>query len=153
MVAGGFTRRRASEEKAMPYWQLYYHLVWTTRNRAPLVTPELEPQLHGYLRGKGLDLEGIVHAVGGVQDHVHVVASIPPRVAVAAFVGKLKGASSHWVNHLAEHEGRFDWQEGYGVFSIGRRSLPAVVRYALEQHDRHRMNRLIAWLEQTEEEP
>ncbi|KAA3664996.1 MAG: IS200/IS605 family transposase [Chloroflexi bacterium] len=83
----------------MAYWQLYYHIVWATKNRRPIIDSTLEPQLHTTIRGKGIELGGVIHAVGGMEEHVHVVASIPPRLAVAFFVGQLKGASSHWVNH------------------------------------------------------
>jgi REP element-mobilizing transposase RayT len=80
----------------MPYWRLHYHAIWSCKNRAPLITPELEPELYKYLRGKGLELGGIMHAVGGIEDHVHNVFSLPPKYAIADFIGKLKGASSHW---------------------------------------------------------
>ncbi len=134
----------------MPYWQLYYHLVWATRNRDPLITAGLEPELHTYLRGKGIALDGIVHAVGGVADHVHLVVSIPPRVAVADFIGQLKGSSAHWVNHAAGYPGRFGWQEGYGAFSFSKRSLAAVVRYAVEQRQRHERGKLLPEMERIE---
>ena len=86
---------------SMPYYELYYHLVWATKEREPLITPALLPELLEYLRGKGIQLGGIVHAVGGIEEHVHVAASIPPRIAVATYVGQLKGASSHWVTHVS----------------------------------------------------
>jgi len=136
----------------MPYWQLYYHLVWATKNREPLITADLEPELHAYLRGKGLSLGGIVHAVGGVSDHTHVVVSIPPRLAVAGYVGQLKGASSHWVNHLSGFTGPFAWQEGYGVITFSKRSLPDVVRYVLNQHAHHATGDLISAMERIETE-
>jgi len=134
----------------MPYWQLYYHLVWATRNREPLITADLEPKLYAYLRGKGVALDGIVHAVGGVADHVHVAISIPPRIALAEFIGQLKGSSSHWVNHVAGYPGRFGWQEGYGVFSFSKRGLASVVRYVLEQRQRHEKGKLLLALERIE---
>ena len=134
----------------MPYWQLYYHLVWATKNRDPLITPGLEAMLHKYLRGKGLDLGGVVHAVGGIDDHVHVVVSIPPRISVATYVGRLKGASSHWVTHVSGHEGPFAWQEGYGAISFGKRALPQVVKYVQRQRDRHQSGKIIPAMERVE---
>jgi REP element-mobilizing transposase RayT len=134
----------------MPYWELLYHLVWATKNREPLIIADLESELDKYLRGKGIEMGGIVHAVGGIEDHVHLAVSIPPRIAVATFVGQIKGASSHWVNHLSSHGGPFDWQDGYGALSFGKRSLPAVVRYVTSQRERHRTGRLIEGMERTE---
>ena len=134
----------------MPYYELYYHIVWTTKMREPLITPELEPVLHQYLRGKGISIGGIVHAVGGIEEHVHVVASIEPRIAVATFVGQLKGASSHWVTHVSAYRLPFTWQEGYGILTFGKQALPRVVEYVMHQHEHHRDNRLISELERME---
>ena len=137
---------------SMPYYELYYHLVWATKEREPLITPALLPDLLQYLRGKGIQLGGIVHAVGGIEEHVHVAASIPPRIAVATYVGQLKGASSHWVTHVSGHGFPFAWQEGYGALSFGKRALPQVVEYVLDQQDRHRKQQLIPEMERDEGE-
>ena len=134
----------------MPYYQLYYHIVWATKNREPLITPELEPELHNYLRGKGMEFGGVVHAVGGVEEHVHLAVSIPPRIAVATYIGQLKGASSHWVTHVSPVRVPFEWQEGYGALSFGKRALPRVVDYVLNQHQRHADRRLIPEMERME---
>lgn len=136
----------------MAYWQLYYHVIWATKNREPLITVELELELFKYLRCKGLELGGIVHAVGGIEDHGHVVVSIPPRMAVGDYVGKLKGASSHWVTHLSGYKEPFAWQEGYGILSFSKRSLPQVVQYVLLQREHHRSGQLIADMEHIEAE-
>jgi len=134
----------------MPYWQLFYHLVWGTKNREPLITLDLEPDLHNYLRGKGLDLGGVVHAVGGIEEHVHVVVSIPPRVSVSTYVGQLKGASSHWVSHVSGHQGPFAWQESYGAISFGKRTLPQVVDYVGKQREHHQTGQIIPAMERIE---
>jgi putative transposase len=61
----------------MPFWRLYYPIVWATYKREPLITPEMESDLYGYLIGKSVSQEAIAHAVNGIEDHVHVVVSIP----------------------------------------------------------------------------
>lgn len=134
----------------MPYWQLYYHLIWATKKRYPFITGNLEAELHQYLRGKGIANGGIIHAVGGLDEHIHVVASIPPRLAVATYVGQLKGASAHWINHIYKHPDHFQWQEGYGAISFGKRALPRVVEYVLTQRERHNEKRLIRAMERLE---
>lgn len=121
----------------MPYWRLHYHAVWTCKNREPLITPELEPELYKYLRGKGLELGALMHAVGGIEDHTHATFSLPPKYALADFIGKLKGASSHWVTHILHHSGEFDWQRGYGVLSFGSRDLARVIAYVNNQKQHH----------------
>jgi putative transposase len=134
----------------MPYYELYYHLVWATKMREPLITRELMPELYQYLRGKGMELGSVVHAVGGIEEHVHITASIAPRIAVAAYVGQLKGASSHWITHVSPSRLPFSWQEGYGALSFGKRALPQVVDYVLHQRERHKSGQLIADMERDE---
>jgi len=122
----------------MPYWRLHYHAVWSCKNREELISPELEPKLYEYIRGKGLELGGIMHAVGGIADHFHTTFSLAPKYALADFIGQLKGASSHWVTHVLKHPESFDWQRGYGVVSFGSRNLEQVIRYVKNQKEHHR---------------
>ena len=133
----------------MPYWRLFYHVVWTTKNRWPLIEPRWEADLHGYLFGKATALNCIPHAINGIEDHVHVVLSIPPRLAVADVVGQLKGASSYHVNHAVLTEGSFAWQSEYGVFSFAERFLPRVVAYVQNQKKHHAHETLWPLLEET----
>ncbi len=67
----------------MPYWRLHYHLVWTTFGRLPVLTADLGPAVYRSVCARAKRLGVILHAIGGVEDHVHVVASVPPRIAVA----------------------------------------------------------------------
>ena len=78
----------------MPYWQLFYHFVWTTKYRQPQITPEIEETIYELVRTKAIGLGGVVYAVGGYLDHVHLVTSVPPRLALATFVGKVKGSTT-----------------------------------------------------------
>ncbi len=120
----------------MPYWRLFYHIVWGTKNRLDLIDPTWEKDLYGYLRGKATALECIPHAIGGIADHIHVVISIPPKLCVATLVGKLKGASSHHINQNYA-DGAFLWQAEYGVFSVSENSLSTVVKYVNNQKKHH----------------
>lgn len=79
----------------MPYWRLFYHVIWATKHRIQLIEPAWEYDLYGYIWGKSTALECIPHAIGGMYDHLHIAISIPPKLAVATVVGQLKGASSH----------------------------------------------------------
>jgi REP element-mobilizing transposase RayT len=104
------------------------------------------------LYGKAKELGILVHAVGGVEDHVHAVVSIPPRLGVADCVGKLKGATSHRVNQETG-QSAFRWQGGYGALSIGGRSLATVIAYARNQREHHRSGgSLVAVYERCTEE-
>lgn len=64
----------------MPYWRLFYHFVWGTKNREPLIALEWENSLHNVIAAKATALGGLVHAVRGIEDHVHLVVSVPPKI-------------------------------------------------------------------------
>ena len=138
----------------MALWRLYYHLVWSTHERLPLITANMEPILYGYMIGKAVHNGAIVHAIGGIETHVHVVASIPPKIAISKFVKDAKGASSHHINHgPRKFPGTFAWQRGYGVFSFGEKAMPDTVAYVRNQKEHHRrVSSLIALLERDEDE-
>jgi putative transposase len=125
----------------MPYWRLFYHVVWGTKNRMDMIDPSWEKDLHGYIWGKAAALECIPHAIGGMSDHIHVAISIPPKLPVATLIGQLKGASSHRVNKLYT-DGSFMWQTEYGVFSFSEKSLHAIVDYINNQKKHHLENNL-----------
>ena len=121
------------------YWELFYHFVWRTKDSAPLLTPRVEAMTHKYLTHRALQVpEAIVHAVGGVEDHVHMAVSLPPTVEIAKWVGDLKGATSHEINHGPCGLHALAWQTGYGVVSFGKRDLPWIVRYIQGQREHHR---------------
>ena len=130
----------------MPYWRLFYHVVWGTKNRLELIDPAWEKDLYGYIWGKATALESIPHAIGGMSDHVHVGISVPPKLSVATLIGQLKGASSHHLNEKYA-SGSFMWQAEYGVLSFSERSLPAIVDYINNQKKHHANKTLKADME------
>ncbi len=133
----------------MSYYQLYYHLVWATKNRQPLLTAVVEPIIYEYMRLKAYGLEAIIHALNGMEDHVHMVATIPPKIAVAKFVGQVKGVASTKYNQRYP-DNPFFWQAEYSAFSFDKKRLPYVVAYVERQKQHHAENSLIPVLERTE---
>ncbi len=131
----------------MPFWRLYYHLVWATHSREALILPTLEPHLYAYLVSKAAELNVYVYAVNGCSDHVHLLAAIPPKHAVAEVVRNLKGASSHFINHSLNLEYTFAWQRGYGALSLGERQREVAQNYILRQKQHHGEGNVNAWLE------
>src|SRR5688500_15134810 len=113
----------------MPYWRLFYHVVWATKAREPMIEADAARVIERSIRAKSRDLGGIVHAFGWMPDHVHLAVSIPPNVAISAFVGQLKGASSQAVNQTGAWESLFAWQSEYGVESFGEANLADVDSY------------------------
>ena len=136
----------------MTYWRLHYHLIWATFERQPTLTPECEKMFYGVLYKKAEELGVKIHAAGNDVDHVHVAASIPPKLSVADCVKNFKGASSFAINHMPESDGQFKWQEGYGALSIGERSLEIVKEYAARQKEHHRQEQTIGIYERMEED-
>ncbi len=120
------------------YHQLYYHVTWSTKEREPMIDDELRKPLHDYLKGKIIDKGGIAFAVGGIVEHVHLCLTIPPDITISKFIGQLKGASSHWVNHIAKPGGLFGWQDGYSVFTVSKEGLDRVIAYVNNQEKHHR---------------
>ncbi len=135
----------------MAYWQLFYHIVWSTKNREPLITPSAEPEIHNLIKTKAIGLGGTVFAVNGIDEHVHVVTAIPPRIAAATFVGQVKGATTAKYNQGRSAEGKIYWQDEYGIFSFDRKRLPNVVAYVENQKQHHAEERLIPVLERTDD--
>jgi putative transposase len=77
--------------------------------------------------------------IGGTSDHVHVVASVPPTLAVSKAVQLLKGGSSKWIHETFPALSRFQWQDGYGAFSVSKSQLPEVMTYVADQREHHRV--------------
>lgn len=131
----------------MALWRLYYHLVWATKNRQPLITTNIETELYGYIIGKANEFDSITHAIGGIEDHIHLVASIPPKLSISDFVKNIKGSSAHHINDMYQPKNLFVWQRGYGVFSLGNKQLEQAVAYVKNQKAHHFNRTTISSLE------
>ena len=137
----------------MALWRLYYHLIWATKDRDPLISPDVEPVLYGYMIGKAHSLECITHAIGGIEDHIHLVVSVPPKLSISDFVKIIKGSSAHHLNHGQSHFGTmFGWQRGYGIFSLGSQQLTQAVEYVRNQKPHHSRGTLVPTLEHDQHE-
>ena len=135
----------------MPYWQLFYHIVWSTKDRLPLLTPDVETVIFNLLRNKAIGLDAIVFALNGVVDHVHMVVAIPPKIAVAKFIGQIKAVASTKFNKSGVSEVSFFWQEEYGVFSFDGKRLPNYIAYVERQKEHHVQGTIIPILERTDD--
>ena len=116
---------------------LHYHLVFSTKNREPLITPALRPRLFAYLGGIIRDEGGHPVVIGGMPDHVHILARLPQTKALADIFRVVKATSSGWIRDTFPDETGFAWQTGYGAFTVGQTSLDAVRRYVEDQEAHH----------------
>ena len=119
--------------------RILVHTVFSTKDRRPLLRDTiLRQELHHYLGGilKHLDCQAII--VGGVEDHVHLLASLSRTCAAAEMVKEVKRGSSLWAKEREAGMRDFGWQNGYGMFSIGASQIEEVRRYIAEQEHHHR---------------
>jgi REP-associated tyrosine transposase len=123
------------------YWSTFYHFVWGTRHREAIIDSENALVIGRSIQATCDELGAIPHAIGFMPEHIHLAISVPPRIAVSEFVRKLKGKSSHNVNHLLPRTNleSFSWQSEYGVITFSERSLKDVVSY-VENQARHHAN-------------
>jgi putative transposase len=121
----------------MPHDRLFYHFIWSTKNRQPWIFPELEKQLFDSIRSKAIGLDGRVLAVNACRDHVHLVATVPPSISLSNFIGQVKGISSLRINESDLLPIKFNWQEEYGVFTLDETSLSACIFYVEKQKEHH----------------
>ena len=120
------------------YVQLFVHIVFSTKSRAPIIVPELKRELHSYLGGLTREIKGKAHIVNGMDDHVHMLVSLPPTISLADAIRFIKSNSSGWVHEKWPQWSSFAWQLGYGAFSVSKSSVPEVMDYIKNQEIHHR---------------
>ena len=111
------------------------HLVYSTRERRPTISAAIQPKLFGYLAGVVKNIGGNPIAIGGMPDHVHVLAELPATINIARAVNALKVNSSSW---MKDHVRNFAWQRGYAGFSVSASNVAQVRRYVLTQPEHHK---------------
>lgn len=129
------------------YHELVFHFVWATKQREPLITPSVEQRLLPYIVNKCRELEYTLYAVNCVEDHLHLLVGLKPTVPPAEVAKRLKGASSHYINHESGLSDPLYWQDGYGVISLRKEEIPLVGDYIRRQKEHHRAGTLIPSLE------
>ena len=130
-----------SHGRTMPrnvYSEINLHITWHTKGRAAVIVDEIERQLVVFIQRKIAEASGVeLQAIGGTADHVHLAVIVPPTLNVSEWIGQIKGASAHHINHRIANRGVLEWQTGYGVVSFGAKGLPWVVEYIRNQKENH----------------
>jgi len=139
-------------EHPMTYWRLFYHVVWSTKNRLPVIDERIEAILARAVPGIAREHGCWSHAIGIMPEHMHLAISIPPRLAIADAIKTIKGSSSHLLAHeLADGSDTWvGWQNEYGIVSFSEKTLPIVVEYVTHQREHHANGTLITGLEREE---
>ena len=123
---------------ANTYTQIYLHIVFSVKGRLNLIQKDWKEELHKYICGIVNRQNEKVYAIGGVADHVHILISIKPNIAISDLVREIKANSSKWVNGKRFVLGKFEWQEGFGAFSYAQSQLNAVINYINTQEHHHK---------------
>ncbi len=132
------------------YTNLLYHIVFSTKDRQPLIADDFKEELYRYIEGIIRAEGGVQMEIGGVEDHVHILAKFKPSTSVSDMLRLIKANSSKWANE-GKSKQRFAWQEGYSAFSVSESQVEAVRRYIVNQEEHHRgrsfQEELVALLE------
>jgi putative transposase len=117
---------------------LLTHIVFSTKDRAPVLDPVVRPALHAYLATVSRNVDCECFRVGGVVDHVHLAVRLSRTITVAQLIEELKTSSSKWLKTQSPALTSFSWQRGYGAFSVGPSDLDALLHYIDTQEEHHR---------------
>jgi REP element-mobilizing transposase RayT len=117
---------------------LMVHVIFSTKNREPLITPQIEPELFAYMGGILKNHESRLLDAGGTTDHVHLLVSQSKNISLSSLMKEVKKDSSSWIKTKGRQFRNFHWQDGYGAFSIGRSDISELKKYLANQKEHHR---------------
>ncbi|MCG3182431.1 MAG: hypothetical protein ICCCNLDF_00493 [Planctomycetes bacterium] len=123
---------------AHTYTKLLSHVIFSTKNRDKLIPPYLLPDLHAYIGGVVKSVGGTALIVGGVEDHVHMLVLLPPRIALSDAMREVKAGSSRWMKEKLKTGGSFAWQTGFTAFSVSQSRAAETIQYVATQAEHHR---------------
>lgn len=116
---------------------LMVHVVFSTKHRAGLITPEIEADLFAFMAGVLKNHDSRLLAANGTANHVHLLISQSKNIALSLLIQELKKSSSRWIKTRGTKFKNFQWQDGYGAFSIGESNVPALKQYIARQKEKH----------------
>jgi putative transposase len=120
------------------YSQIYIHVVFAVKGRENIISSKWKDELHKYIAGIIKNKEQKPIIVNGMSDHVHLFIGLRPSMAISDLVRDIKNNSSNFINEKKWINGKFSWQEGYGVFSYSHSQIDNVYNYILNQEEHHR---------------
>jgi len=119
------------------YTKLYFHAIFSTKNRTPHINSKIEIKLFPYMSGTAKNSGCNLIIINGTKDHVHLLLNIPPRLALSDAMRVLKSNSSKWIHETFPDKRDFAWQSGYAAFSISRSNIQTVSGYIKKQKEHH----------------
>jgi REP element-mobilizing transposase RayT len=126
---------------ANTYTRIYIQIVFAVKYRQGLIQKSWRDELHKYICGIINGKTQKVYAIGGVEDHIHILVSLKPDISISELVRDIKACSSKWVNERKLTKVTFQWQNGFGAFSYSQDALNNVIAYINKQEEHHRKKR------------
>jgi REP element-mobilizing transposase RayT len=123
---------------ANTYSSLCYHIIFSTKNRAEYIKPEIENRVWAYMGGIARKHKMTALQIGGIEDHLHALVIAPPTHSPSQIAQYLKGDSSKWIHKEFPTLRNFAWQDGYGVFTVSKSNIPGTLDYIKNQREHHR---------------
>ena len=117
---------------------LLYHIVFSTKNRTEIITKTYQEELYKYIGGIIKEKKGILLAIGGMSDHIHIFMKSPASISISYMLKEIKGNSSKWVNNNRYINGKFNWQIGYSAFSVSQSQSEKLENYINNQEAHHK---------------
>lgn len=118
--------------------RMLVHVVFSTKNRADLIIPEIENNLFGYMHGIVENNKSKLILANGTENHVHLLISLGKTLSISELIGDIKRDSSSWIKQQDKEFNDFYWQEGYGAFSVGQTEDEIVLKYIAKQKEHHK---------------
>jgi REP element-mobilizing transposase RayT len=122
---------------ANTYSNLFYHIVFSTKNREDFIASEIESRVWAYTGGVARKHKMSALQVGGIENHIHALILAPPTIAPCKIAQWIKGDSSKWMHEEFPPIRGFAWQDGYGIFTVSKSSVPKVIEYIRNQREHH----------------
>ncbi len=119
------------------YARVLIHCVFSTKEHKKSILPEMQPRLWEYLSGIARQNGAHAICIGGVEDHVHLLLSLPATISISKLMQLIKGGSSKWVHETYPNNRTFEWQQGFGAFSLGVSQIEQTIAYIEGQAEHH----------------
>ena len=119
------------------YLAVTLHLIWATRNRLPCITADIEQRLYDYFAATARNKSCDILAIGGVENHVHILLTLPATLRISDLLCDLKGGSSHFIKEISMEDKWFEWQENYAAISVSPAHRKRIIAYIHNQKSHH----------------
>ena len=120
------------------FTKLSYHVVFSTKYRQPLIHTALQKRLYDYIGGIIRSQQGHLIEIGGIEDHIHLLVCLSPIKAISDSIREIKANASKWVNEFPDQRNRFEWQKGYGAFTVSYSQIETIRHYIQNQRQHHK---------------